>query len=224
MSKQTLHRLRSTAGVLILCLFAAALTVLAGPYPDWWHTRGVVRYDNVTNDYAAVNAGQLKWFAVNAKAELDTCLPGGAGSAVDAMIAGFSATNNYVAINVGQLKNVAKPFYDRLIAVGYTNTYPWTTGSTTDDCDFAGVNLGQLKTVFNFDLSSFNLGADVDGDGMPDVWETQYFGNLAQTATGDFDSDGVNNLTEYLQGRDPTKGFVPDTNGQVRLSVYSPFE
>jgi hypothetical protein len=66
--------------------------------------------------------------------------------------------------------------------------------------------------------------ADSDGDGMPDAWEIGYFGNQAQTADGDYDGDSVSNLTEYLQGRDPTKGAVPDTNGRINLKVFTRLE
>ena len=39
---------------------------------------------------------------------------------------------------------------------------------------------------------------DTDNDGMPDVWEKSNFGNLLQTATGDFDSDGYQNIEQYI--------------------------
>ena len=45
---------------------------------------------------------------------------------------------------------------------------------------------------------------DSDGDSLPDWWEMKYFANLNQTATGDFDHDGYNNLEEYAAGQDPT--------------------
>jgi len=45
---------------------------------------------------------------------------------------------------------------------------------------------------------------DSDGDSLPDWWEMKYFTNLNQTATGDFDHDGYNNLEEYAAGQDPT--------------------
>ena len=45
---------------------------------------------------------------------------------------------------------------------------------------------------------------DTDGDGMDDGWETTYFGSLSQTASGDFDSDGMTNLEEYTNGFNPT--------------------
>lgn len=41
---------------------------------------------------------------------------------------------------------------------------------------------------------------DSDDDGMDDAWEQSTFGNLAQTAEGDFDLDGNNNFLEYAQG------------------------
>jgi len=66
---------------------------------------------------------------------------------------------------------------------------------------------------------------DTDGDGMTDGWEAQYGLNpLVNDATGDLDEDGVDNLTEYLQGRDPTKGAVPDSSGVVNLEVFTPLE
>jgi subtilisin family serine protease len=44
---------------------------------------------------------------------------------------------------------------------------------------------------------------DTDGDGMPDWWETTYFGSLSQTATGDYDGDGFTNLEEFYAGTSP---------------------
>lgn len=45
---------------------------------------------------------------------------------------------------------------------------------------------------------------DIDGDGMPDVWETRH-GLLvgANDALGDRDADGAANFLEYLSGTDP---------------------
>ncbi|MES2660140.1 MAG: LamG-like jellyroll fold domain-containing protein [Verrucomicrobiota bacterium] len=43
-------------------------------------------------------------------------------------------------------------------------------------------------------------GNDFDMDGMDDTWETTTFGGTASLATGDFDGDGTDNLTEYRLG------------------------
>lgn len=74
-------------------------------------------------------------------------------------------------------------------------------------------------------LGSDPTNPDTDGDGLPDGWEAQYGLNpLADDADADLDRDGVNNLTEYLQGRDPTRGTVADTNGLVNLNVFTSLE
>ncbi len=45
---------------------------------------------------------------------------------------------------------------------------------------------------------------DVDGDGLPDNWETNYFGDLSHKGTTDDDGDGYANIVEYKRGTDPT--------------------
>jgi len=44
---------------------------------------------------------------------------------------------------------------------------------------------------------------DIDADGMPDSWELAHFGNLSQSGDGDYDSDGISNVQEFLDGTDP---------------------
>jgi hypothetical protein len=53
---------------------------------------------------------------------------------------------------------------------------------------------------------------DTDADGLPDVWEMQYFDDLSQGPDGDYDNDGLSNLKEHLDGTDPTvpEGQPPD--------------
>ena len=65
---------------------------------------------------------------------------------------------------------------------------------------------------------------DVDGDGLPDNWELQYFGNLSQGANDDPDGDGITNLQEYQQGRNPTKSALADNGDFVNLKLYTPLQ
>lgn len=49
---------------------------------------------------------------------------------------------------------------------------------------------------------------DSDDDGMADTWEITHFGNLDQSASGDFDNDGKSNFKEYAEGENPNSGAV----------------
>ena len=167
-------------------MLAAAHPSLADP--TWW--TNVINHARITNDFAAVNQGQVKWIARNAYEEL-IHLPGGAGTNLAAVIAGFTTNNNFAGVNAGQLKNLARPFYERLIAVGFTNRYPWTA-TTNDDVNYAAVSIGQVKQAFSFEIE-----VDNDVDGMMDWWEYQHFGSTNATSSGDVDSDGLSNLDEH---------------------------
>ncbi|MDP2898564.1 MAG: right-handed parallel beta-helix repeat-containing protein, partial [bacterium] len=48
---------------------------------------------------------------------------------------------------------------------------------------------------------------DTDSDGLPDDWETEWFGNLAQNGDDDPDADNIPNLTEYYYAWDPDEKF-----------------
>jgi hypothetical protein len=90
----------------------------------------------------------------------------------------------------------------------------------------AGATTGAVVVTVNGLASNgqiFTVGvADSDGDGLLDSWELQYFGNLNQTAGGDPDGDGLTNLTEFQQGRNPTKGSVFDNRSFVNLKIFTP--
>jgi len=45
---------------------------------------------------------------------------------------------------------------------------------------------------------------DRDGDGMLDAWEEQHFGDLTRDGNGDYDGDGISDLDEFRNGKDPT--------------------
>jgi hypothetical protein len=53
---------------------------------------------------------------------------------------------------------------------------------------------------------------DADSDGMPDVWEIAYFGNITRDGTLDYDNDGLTDLEEYENGTNPIN---TDTDGDM---------
>ena len=74
--------------------------------------------------------------------------------------------------------------------------------------DFSGdpFNVGDYKLL---ETSSAPV-SDSDNDGLPDIWEEQFFDNLDQTAEGDPDSDGLNNAEEFEIGTKPDNADSDD--------------
>lgn len=54
---------------------------------------------------------------------------------------------------------------------------------------------------------------DSDGDGLDDGFELWFFGDLTETASGDYDNDGISNLEEYRRNTNPV---VADTDADGR--------
>jgi hypothetical protein len=47
--------------------------------------------------------------------------------------------------------------------------------------------------------------ADLDADGLPDLWEIEFFGSTAVTGDADSDRDGITDAGEFIVGTDPTR-------------------
>lgn len=172
--KNLLTELSNTSlGLIAMGLFSTLSTSFAD-YPQWWLDQGVVNTNAVaTNDYAAVNQGQLKHMASAAYGDIASRYSQLNTTSLSNLVSGFSNSDNYAAVNLGQLKYVSMQFYDFLWANNLTNAwpegmtsspYPWTSTAGTVN-DYALVNLGQLKYVFSFDFNGISLGTNVDSDG-----------------------------------------------------------
>lgn len=231
--------LRKRLAWALLGLVLFPIMALQAAPPSWWSQRGATT-NSPADDFAAVNQGQLKHFTKKAVEEMNARLPGGAGADLNALLqtwatqyqaGGYSAANPYPAdfnaITVGQLKWIAQKIQTRLLTVRYTTTFPvWLQAHAASDTQVA--NLGQLKTLFAFDLSApvsqlplwwqryyFNgqtgidPQADTDGDGLTNLEELQ----LGTNPVGqDTDNDGLTDGTEFLLGSDPNKADS-DNNG-----------
>ena len=152
---------------------------------------------------------------------MDAKLSGGAGDALHSLITSWSAPsssrNDFAPVNLGQLKNIAKPFYDRLIAAGLAQAYPWASATNPQD-DFAAANVGQVKNLFSFELAAADPLYDSDGNGLPDAWELQYFGRVGVDPAADADFDGQTNLQEYQKGTNPVDYYNGNPPGVSIIS------
>jgi len=67
---------------------------------------------------------------------------------------------------------------------------------------------GDLNIESNIYASS--IISDSDGDGLPDSWEMDHFGDLTHDGTGHSDADNLTDLEEFQNATDPNN---PDTDG-----------
>jgi hypothetical protein len=67
------------------------------------------------------------------------------------------------------------------------------------------VSVTNLAGSANSSAATLTVLPDSDGDGLPDSWETTYFGtSTGASAPVDSDADGMTNLEEFQAGTDPT--------------------
>ncbi len=100
-----------------------------------------------------------------------------------------------------------------LVMTDWEGDARWDVPGVSNAVGFVDIGADELSATF-----------DADADGLPDWWEMFYFGHLDYGPEDDPDGDGVDNLTEFLQGRDPTVGAEADEEGQIALLIYTLLE
>jgi autotransporter-associated beta strand protein len=94
----------------------------------------------------------------------------------------------------------------KVVSANSAGTWYWRVDSYPDGNANGTPVTGQ---VFSFTI------ADTDGDGIPDAWETQYFGgSTAADPSLDSDNDELTTLQEYTRGTNP---IIADTDSDGLL-------
>jgi hypothetical protein len=111
-----------------------------------------------------------------------------------------------------------------------TTYFSTLTYGAADDPDSDGyTNLQEYQGGTNPNNAASNPG-DTDADGLPDAWESTYFGTLAYGVNDDYDGDGYTNLQEYRAGTLPNNAnshpalpvttYIPIDDGNTNTSEY----
>lgn len=137
-----------------------------------------------------------------------------------------SAGFGWVSAEVRQENNLLTWLLNDAIVAQYTNSSAFTNGNILlGYCDhFDGTGSSSNFVIFdNVRVEAIN--ADSDTNGLPDLWEVQFFGRLGVESTADADGDNSTNLREYLAGTNPTNAAsafrmlsVVQTNNDILLS------
>ncbi len=107
--------------------------------------------------------------------------------------------------------NRVKLYNGSTAVVNADGAHFWPYGLNYDDEANATAYARHVRLVSAL-RRDMNIVKDSDSDGLPDDWEMFNFGNLNQTATGDYDADGSNNLAEY-QADTSSQSFTFSWNG-----------
>lgn len=143
-----------------------------------------------------------------------------------------------------QLLESNAPVAFSVVAAGPGLSYQWlsngvpiagATGDTLVLTNLSGTNFASYSVIISNASGAITsapaaIWTDSNGTGMPDWWQMQYFGNLNQLPTGDYDNDGVDNLDEYLEGTLPNNAssydprlYVQSLHGYVVASPAQPY-
>jgi len=145
--------------------------------------------------------------------------------------------NYELAIRIDQNRAATRAYTSRAVpAAGVFSIAVEMNGQRFYPIEVAGtLRAGQGGERVRLDL---NLGADTDGDGLPDAWEEWQLHQAGRrpgqpgwdlaliTRDGDFDGDGVSNFLEYVAGTfagDATERFELRLTGKSATHVAFEF-
>lgn len=225
--------LRHVAGVVTVFVGLAASTCLAGPYEEWkaaHFTPAELLNPTISGDFADPDG--------DGRVNLLEYALGSDPRIVDALAVNeptVSLVNGMVAITYARVLAAADVIYRVEIS---SDLVTWTYGSAA--VTFIQEGFGSpFRSVTIADITSLNDNVnphflrlrvlpnaviDSDGDGIPDWWEIQYFGDLSKDGNW-VGASGLTNLQAYLRGANPLVPNVPDAGlAATGLTVYTPMQ
>lgn len=135
---------------------------------------------------------------------------------------------NYELLNTSSnIKASIEIIGNGLINYDASDTPPSVTTTTINRRNQAQITQTEVELNGSSQTHTINLsfdilgldpvepGSDTDNDGLPDIWELEYFGDLEQGAYDDPDNDGVPNIFEFKLGTDPTN----PNSGMPKLNI-----
>ncbi|MCL5098107.1 MAG: hypothetical protein M1608_11390, partial [Candidatus Omnitrophica bacterium] len=113
---------------------------------------------------------------------------------------------NYVSCGffISAIMLLVQPYQSRGAYGDYSSARPaWLDQSLTS----AGGDFVIWYSDDTHHSTPYAGGADADGDGLPDDWETHYLGGTGGGANGDSDGDGSGSLAEFQAGSWPNENY-----------------
>ncbi len=127
-------------------------------------------------------------------------------NAADGTTIGAVATDKWLETGAEYATATAAPAWSSFRFTHWTNSgYP---AATYRDAWGRSLNPSRFVLLVTSTATAHYLptARDSDGDGVPDWYEIEYFGNLDRNAASDTDSDGITLLAEYTGGTHPLYG------------------
>jgi hypothetical protein len=131
----------------------------------------------------------------------------------------YNIGSNYIAISAGITDiNVDPQFVDKPGGdYNLMSTSPCIDAGESDVNGLPGTDIegrariqdGNDDGVPVVDIGAYEAG-DIDGDGIADIWEMNYFGSLTKDGSEDSDGDGLTDYCEFINKTNPTS---KDTDG-----------
>lgn len=113
-------------------------------------------------------------------------------------VGGYPASSNVLGlISVPRTYNRSQVV---IVTEGTNYSYPVFVNPAQTNFSIASADRGRIERV---DLQVQVDLTDLDGNGLPDYWERQYFGYIGVDPNDDPDFDGMSNYAEYRAGTNP---------------------